>query len=311
MLGQQLHARPPVQLPVYVIAFARTLPTLLFFTTLAFCLVLLTRVLVLGAGLAGLLWFGLYAGKALYPPVFRIDLSQNALVFLGLTGAALLAMLYGYQGQRRARGAVGARALGLALFLSLAATAVHASWAALALPGKTTAVRSWKRLANKHRDGRGPTPNFAWVDQNGKRVSLAGLRGRPALVVFLQPKDGGAAALLSRLERLPRELAAEEIQTLPVFLSEDLNDARDLAALARVTSPVVTDWGRPGPAEFVAADPGSAIAWSLGVTATPLAVLLDDTGRVVRRGLPLDEANWDTLKLEIPRALAGEPEEEE
>jgi len=313
MLAQLIHAKPPVQPLVYLIAFARSLPTLLFFTTFAFCLVMLTRVLVLGAGLAGLLWFGLYSGKALYSPVFRIDLSQNAFVFLGLTGAALLAMLLGYQSQRRARGGVAGRVLGTSLVLALTATAVHASWAALALPGKTTAIRSWKRLAVKHRDGRGPTPNFAWVDQHNRRVSLAGLRGRPALLVFMQPKDSGAAGLLARLAALPKEkeLAAEELRVLPVCLSEDLNDARDLAALARFTLPVVTDWGKPTGADFLASDPPSAIAWCLGVSATPHAVLLDDTGRIIRRGMPLDEANWDNLKLEIPRALDGEQEEKE
>jgi hypothetical protein len=148
------------------------------------------------------------------------------------------------------------------------------------------------------------------VDQHDKRVSLAGLRGRPALLVFLQPKDGGATALLARLAQLPKDLAAEEIQVLPVFLSEDLNDGRDLAVLARVSLPVVTDWGRPSTGGFAASDPGSAMAWSLGVSTTPLAVLLDETGRVVRRGFPLDEANWDSLKLEIPKALAGEEEGE-
>jgi hypothetical protein len=304
MLGQRLHAKPPVQPLVYLDAFAHTLPAILFFTTFAFCLVVLTRVLVLGAGLAGLLWFAVYSGKALYPPVFRIDLSQNALVFLGLTGAALIAMLLGYQARRRARGASMTRVFACALFLSLATTAVHASWLALAFPGKTSAVRSWKRLVSKHRDGRGPVPNFAWVDGAGERVSMAGLRGRPALLVFLQPKDSGASALLGRLSRLPQDLAEEEIQVMVVCLSEDLNDGPDLARHAGASLPIVTDWGRPAGGEFDPADPVSAVAWSLDVRGTPLALLLDDNGRILRRGFPLDEPNWDSLKLEIQKSLA-------
>lgn len=305
MLGQRLHAKPPVQPAVYFTALGHTLPTLLFFTTLAFCLVVLTRVLVLGAGLAGLLWFGIYSGKALFPSVLRIDLSQNAPVFLGLTAAALLGLLLGYGQHRRARRAPEGRVLAWALTLTLAATTIYGSWSALALPGKRTAVRTWKRLVNKHREGRGPTPNFAWVDRTGKRVSLAQLRGRPALLVFLQPKDGGALPLLTRLARLPAELPEEGLQVLAVCLSEDLNDGADLARFARAEVPLVTEWGRPAGGEFDRSDPPSAMAWSLGIGTTPQSLLLDETGKIVRRGLPLDETSWDNLKLEIPKALEG------
>lgn len=303
MLGQRLHAKPPVQPEIYLAALGHTLPTILFFTTLAFCLVVLTRVLVLGAGLAGLLWFGIYSGKALFPSVLRIDLSQNAPVFLGLTAAALLGLLLGYGQHRRARGALSGRVLALALGLVLIATTVQASWSALALPGKATTLRSWKRLVAKHREGRGPTPNFAWVDRAGKRVSLSELRGRPALLVFLQPKDGGALPLLSRLAQLPAELPEEGLQVLAVCLSEDLNDGTELARFARADVPLVTEWGKPTGGQFNPADPPSAMAWCLGIGATPQSLLLDETGRIVRRGLPLDEASWDSLKLEIPKAL--------
>lgn len=305
MVAQRLHAKPPVQPGIYFTALGHTLPTILFFTTLAFCLVTLTRVLVLGAGLAGLLWFGLYSGKALFPPVFRIDLSQNAYFFLGLTAAALLGLVLGYQHRRRARGSLTGRVLALALGLSLIATAVHASWVTLALPGKTTSIRTWKRLVTKHGERKGPTPNFAWVDRTGKRVSLAGLRGRPALLVFLQPKDGGALPLLSRLARLPAELPEEQLQVLTVCLSEDLGDGADLARFAGADVPLVTEWGRPNGGEFDVADPSSAMAWSLGIGGTPGSLLLDEAGRIVKRGLPLDEASWDNLKLEIPKALEG------
>lgn len=306
MGAQRWHARPPVEPLVYLGSLARALPTVLFFTTFAFCLVMLTRVLVLGAGLAALLWFGLYSGKSLYPPALRIDLSQNAPVFLGLAGAALLGMLLGYQSRRRARGTLTARVLALGLGLCCSATAVHASWISLALPGKTTATRSWKRLTARHRDERGPVPNFAWVDTTGKRVSLAGLRGRPALLVFFQPKDGGVTALLRRLSQLPAELAEEELQVLAICLSEDLNDSRDLARLAGVNLPLVTDWGRPVDGEFNSADPPSAIAWCLNINRTPAALLLNEQGRIISRQLSLSEDAWDSLKLEIPKALAGE-----
>lgn len=305
MAGQKIHAKPPVQLEVYLLSFVRGLPPVLFLTTLAFCLVVLTRVLVLGAGLAGLLWFALYSGRSLYPSAFRIDLSQNAGLFLGLTLAALLAMLLGYQGRRRAKRAPATMTLAAFLALCTAGTAVYAGWLALAMPGKAVAAASWKRLGSRHRRG-APVPNFAWVDTRGRRLSLATQRGRPLLVVFFQPKDGGLPALLTRLSGLPAHFAEDELRVVGVCLSEDLNGAADVSRFARVEFPVVTDWGGPSIGEFNAREPHSALAWSLRINTTPHSLLLDEDGREIARGLPLDERSWENLKLEIRRALDGE-----
>lgn len=303
MAGQKIHARPPVQLEVYALAFVRGLPPILFLTTLAFCLVVVTRVLVLGAGLAGLLWFALYSGKALYPSVLRIDLSQNATVFLGLMTTALLGMLLGYQSRRRARRSLARPVLGTSAVLLFAATCIHAAWIFLALPGKASAAASQRRLRVRHRDGRGPTPNFAWVDSRGKRVSLAQMRGKPLFIVFFQPKDGGLTALLGRLSTLPADVEEPDLQILGVCLSEDLNGARDASRFATVKFPVVTDWGGVTAGEFNPREPHSVMAWSLEVNATPLSLLLDDEGKVIKRGLALDERSWDNTKFEIGKAL--------
>ncbi len=305
MAGQKIHAKPPVQLEVYALSFIRGLPPILFLTTLAFCLVVLTRVLVLGAGLAGLLWFALYSGRALYPSAFRIDLSQNAGLFLGLTLATLLGMLLGYQGRRRAKAAPATVALASLLVLCLTGSAVHAGWLALALPGKERVAASWKRLGNRHRRG-APVPNFAWVDTRGHRVSLATQRGRPLLMVFFQPKDGGVPAMLTRLSGLPAHFAQDELRVVGICLSEDLNGADDVSRLARTEFPVVTDWGGPSSGDFNVREPHSVLAWSLGINTTPLALLLDEDGREITRGLPLDERSWENLKLEIRRSLDGE-----
>ena len=101
MIGQAVHSKSPVEPLAYLRSLGRLLPPILFFCTLAFCLVTVTRVLVLGAGLAGLVWFGLHFGEDVLPTPLRIDLSQNNGVFLGLTVLALLVMLVGYRGTRR------------------------------------------------------------------------------------------------------------------------------------------------------------------------------------------------------------------
>jgi len=110
--AQHLEGKGAVEPLAYAHSVARLAPSALLLSTLAFSLVTLTRVLILGGGLAGLAWFVLYFGHAFYPTSLRPDLSQNAPVILGLTAALLLAMLAAYQGRRRAKGAVSTYLLG-------------------------------------------------------------------------------------------------------------------------------------------------------------------------------------------------------
>jgi len=310
MIAQMIHSKEPVLLLAYAQSFARLLPSVLFLTTLSFCLVSLTRVLVLGAGLVGLTWFILYFGQAYYPSALRIELSQNRFVYLGLTAAVFLLLLLGNRGRRRAKRAKVTYGLATALAAILSLTVVHAAWVGLALPGKATAVGTWQRLQDATRRKSDPLPNFAWSDYRGRRVSLASLRGKPALLVFVQPKDGKLVALLGRLARLRTEFARDGLSVLAICLSEDLNGARDAAAIAGAQAvqglPIVTDWGQAVTGTFEATRPGSAISWALRVRGTPTAVLVGADGREVLRGLPLDETTWPDLKLRLQAALRGE-----
>jgi hypothetical protein len=309
MVGQKIHAKPPVLPLAYLQSLARLLPSVLFLATLSFCLVAATRVLVLGAGLAGLVWFILYSGQTYFGSVFRIELSQNAPVFLGLTATVLLVMLLTYRGRRRAKHAPATFVLALGVALVFLMTGLFAAWASLALPGKARAVASWKRLQDARRSKDDPLPNFAWVSLSGERASLASLRGKPALVVFFQPKDGGLVALLRRLSALHQELEPKGLGVLAVCLSEDLNGARHAAQLAGAGFPIVTDWGRPAASGFDRRQPPSVVSWALQVSTTPLALLVDAEGREKARGLPLDEASWPALKTRLRGALNGEDPE--
>jgi hypothetical protein len=318
MAGQQVHSQAAVVPAAYLQSLARLLPSVLFLTTLSFCLVTLTRVLVLGAGLAGLLWFALYFGTAYYGSVFRIELTQNRLVFFGLAASALSLMLLGYRGRRRAKRALATRALALLTGLLFTATMLHAAWASLALPGKARAAAAAKRLQGdespeglrtSYRKGE-PLPNFAWPDLHDRRVSLAGLRGKPALLVFFQPGDDGLVPLLQRLSALPDEFNEEELQVLGICLSEDLRGIRDAARLARASIPIVTDWGSPGTERFNPKQPSSVVAWLLEVRGTPAALLVDAEGREVTRGIPLAEAGWKEMQDGLRDAIRGEPQEE-
>lgn len=305
ILGQVIHSKSPVLPLAYLLALGRMLPGILFLTTLSFTLVVLTRVLHLGAGLAALLWFALFSGQQYYPTVLRMELTQNAPVFLGLTASLLLGMLLGSQARRRARKAPQAAVLAAATGLAVAGAVVAAAWTHLALPGKHTAAASWKRLPRRQSNPARPVPNFAWLDTSGRRVSLAGLRGRPALLVFFQPRDGGLAPLLRRLTALRAELGAE-MTILPVCLSEDLEGARHALAVAGVDLPAVTDWGLPVAEEFDERRPGSVASWRLGIARTPAALLLAEDGRRLPGEPALDEAGWDDLKTRLRAVIDGE-----
>lgn len=316
--GQKIHARPAILPLAYLQSLGRLLPPVLFFSTLAFGLVSLTRVLLLGAGLAGLLWLVLQFGQVFYPTVLRMDLSQNGSIYLGLTGVVLLVLLLGSGGRRRAKHARLTYALAVAAGLALTVTCIHVGWAALALPGKETAVRSWERLhdyaaGTKRVTRRGePIPNFAWVDLDGRRVSFESLRGRPALLVFLEPRNGGLLPLLRRLTRLRVEFPPEKLGLLTIFLTPDLNAARHAAFLAHARTPIVTDWGSPAGSEFDLDDPPSVVSWALGINGTPTAILVGADGKERKRGLALDEENWEDLKRQLDAAIRSrdEPEEE-
>ena len=313
IIGQMIHSKNAVSLVVYATSFGRLFPSILLLGTLSFCLVTLTRVLVLGAGLAGILWFVLYFGRTFYSSALRLDLTQNRVTVLAFTAAVLLWMLAGYRGRRRAKKAPISYVLGWSAALLFTVATLHAAWAHLALPGKASTVEAWNRLGKLEVQDGQPLPDFAWTDQRGKRISLAGLRGAPALLVVLTPKDTGVVSLLERLARLQEEFTDRGLRVTAVFLSEDTVAAEDAVRQAGKKAAgvlaVVTDWGEPGEGEFDAARPTTVFGRKLEIGRTPAPVLLDEDGKVVKRDLPLDVAAWDDLREQLRDRLT-KPEAE-
>ncbi|MBV9865607.1 MAG: hypothetical protein JO316_09675 [Abitibacteriaceae bacterium] len=310
MIGQKTYAQNTLVPLAYLYSFWHLMPSVLFLTTLSFCLVVLTRVLILGAGFAGLLWFVLFFGHPYYPSVLRIELSQNRWVFNGLTGSFLVLMLLGYRGQRRAKRAPSTYGLAIASLLLFSVTAIHGLWIALAIPGKSSVVDDWKRLETAAKPKGEPLPNFAWNADNGQRISLAQMRGRPALLIFFQPKDSELLPLLNRMARLRTEFTADKLGLLGICFSEDLNGGDEAVRMAGTPAtqglPVVTDWGGITQGSFDARHPGSVVAWALHVRNTPAALLIGSDGREMTRDLPLDENSWTDLKLRLSSALKHE-----
>lgn len=307
LMGQQYYAQNTVLPLAYVYSFWHQLPSVLFLTTLAFCLVALTRVLILGAGLAGLLWFTLYFGQSYYPSVGRVELSQNYAVFMGLTASLFGLMLLCYQGRRRAKRAPITYSLAIVTTMLFGATAVHALWVALAVPGKGKTLDLWQRLQATNAKKGGVLPNFAWTDAQGRRISLAALRGQPTLLIFFQPKDSDLLPLLKRMARLRTDFAPSQLNLLGVCFSEDLRGGAEAMALAGVRPApgfaVVTDWGGAVKGNYDPHHPGSVVSWALYTANTPAAVLISSSGTEVTRDLPLEESSAADLKLRLAAAL--------
>jgi hypothetical protein len=311
IVGQMIYSKTGVNFAAYGQSFVRLFPSILLLGTLSFCLVTLTRVLVLGAGLAGILWFVLYFGRVFYSSALRVDLTQNSGTVLLFTAAILCLMLAGYRGRRRAKQAPISYFLGATASLLFVVGTLHTAWAHMALPGKASTLAAWERLGKLEVKAESPLPDFAWTDQRGKRVSLAGLRGAHALLVVLSPKDGGLIPLLGRLERLQSEFSPRGLRVAALFISEDTVAAEDAVALAgrvaKAELPVVTDWGENGLGKFDASNPTSVFANKIGITRTPTPLLLDAEGKVISRDLPLDPAQWDALREQL-RELLPDPD---
>lgn len=307
LVGQKIYAQNTIIPLAYVYSFWHQVPSVLFLTTLAFCLVALTRVLILGAGLTGLLWFTLYFGQAYYPSVARVELSQNAAVFIGLTLGLFTLMLLCYQGRRRAKRAPVTYVLASVTALIFTATAVHALWVALAVPGKAQTTALWQRLQARNPKKNTALPNFAWTDTQGQRVALAELRGAPTLVVFFQPKDSDLLPLLKRMAQLRTDFAPNQLNLLGICFSEDLHGGTEALNLAGVRPApgfhVVTDWGGAVKGDYDPHHPGSVVSWALHETNTPAAMLVSSSGTELMRDLPLEEASWTDLKLRLQTAL--------
>ncbi len=292
----------------YGLALLRIGPAVVLLATLSFSLVVVTRVLILGAGLAGLAWMVFFFGQAFFPTAGRLELEQNApQVWLGTAVVVILTLACHQRRRRKERSAVG-RALGWGAALLCIATGVRVGWAELALPGRSKTVAGYRRLRDGDRRATDPTPNFAWVDLVGRRHSIAGMAGKPALLVFLGPRDNGLLPLLARMDALQDEFRGRGLRTLGVFLSRDLTAARDAGWMAKTRFPLVTDWGGPSSGEFDQDDPPSVAAWAFRIDGTPKPVLLLPDGRRSRRDLSLEPDRFEELRQHVRAVLEGEEE---
>lgn len=304
IVAQEIHGKGAVELSAYGWSLLRVAPPILFLSTAAFGLVKLLRILVLGSGLAGIAWFVFIPGESYFPSSLWLRLSQNGIVFLGLTAAMLLLLLAGSQARRRHKRAATTYAFATLSGFIVVSVAVYAAWLAQAVPSSASAAAGWKRLNGGHPTPKDPLPNLSWIDNSGSRVSLSTYRGRVLLLVLVQPRDAGLLPTLQRIDGVRRQFSKGELGVLGVFVSEDLNASRDAGRLLHVGFPLVTDWGMLRSENFDPKEPTSLASWAYHAGHTPEAILVGRDGRELARDLPLDDE--DVLKAKLDAAVAGE-----
>jgi peroxiredoxin len=142
-----------------------------------------------------------------------------------------------------------------------------------------------------------PAPALTFTTVDGEHLTLAGMRGRPVLVVFWATTCGVCLREVPHLAALYRELAPRGLEVVAVAMSYDPPD-RVLAFRERL--------GMPYP---VALDlEGAARRAFGGVHATPTSFLVDAQGRVVYRRVGALDYPWLGEELRAMLAASAGPE---
>jgi protein SCO1/2 len=159
-----------------------------------------------------------------------------------------------------------------------------------------------------------PAPDFTLTDQDGRRVSLADLRGRLVVLDFIYTRCPGPCPTLTGVHAELQRRLPPALRERTHFVSISLDPARDtpeaLRAYARARGADLSSWwfltGAPE-----AVDPVLA---RFGVGRTPredgeidhriVTFLLDSEGRIARRWTGLDH-EADELLADLARVAGG------
>jgi cytochrome oxidase Cu insertion factor (SCO1/SenC/PrrC family) len=156
-------------------------------------------------------------------------------------------------------------------------------------------------------------PDFALVDQDGRPISLAALRGRPVLLDFIFTNCPGPCPILTGIHALVREGLSAPDRARVQFVSITLDPARDngptLRAYASARKIDTDGWSfATGPVEDVDA---VVRAYGVGSVRTPsgeiehtiATFLIDADGRIAKRYLGTSHAP-DEIRADIEQLLA-------
>jgi cytochrome c biogenesis protein CcmG, thiol:disulfide interchange protein DsbE len=147
--------------------------------------------------------------------------------------------------------------------------------------GVTTIGRAGTQVGN-------PAPDFQLPKIDGATVSLADLRGKPAVIVFWASWCSSCKEEAPRINALATEYAGKGVRVLGINVKDSLAGAEVGAKEFGIRYPV-------------ARDPEASVARSYGVRGTPTVIFLDRKGVVRYFGneLPHDYARiLDSLLAE-------------
>lgn len=110
-----------------------------------------------------------------------------------------------------------------------------------------------------------PAPDFRLQDLNGREVSLAGLRGRPVLLVFGTTWCPYCREEIPRIKEIHAKGRGKNLEVLNIYVNETEKKVREFAARYSLPYPVLLD--RDG-----------KVAERYQVRGVPMIVLVDGQG---------------------------------
>jgi methylamine dehydrogenase accessory protein MauD len=133
-----------------------------------------------------------------------------------------------------------------------------------------------------------PAPVFREIDiLNKKEITVADLKGRPSVLVFVSPSCAPCAALMPHLNAFQRTNDGKA--NILLFSQSEPQPCLELIQAHKLKLPVISD-------------PEGSISKAYKVHATPFAYGLDEEGLVRRRGIANDLQGLEALLEEAPSA---------
>lgn len=161
-----------------------------------------------------------------------------------------------------------------------------------------------------------PAPDFSLVDQNGKKLALADLRGRTLLVDFVYTQCNGPCPILTGLHaELLRSLdpaLRERVHFVSISLDPERDTPEALAKYARERGADLEHWsfltGPKGDVEEVVRRYGVGTLRAADGTIDHLVAsfVVDPNGKIARRWLGLDHTQ-DEMRADLARVAGVAP----
>jgi len=256
----------------------------------------------LSAAIIALYWILVLLGRDYLSRIFDFSLSQNAAVYLLLSGgivAASMAVARYRQGLSNAR----------RINVPLVAAALLVSGLLLAVrfvltrhdPPMSPHPLAQQVASQSIRSGR--LPGFWLNDQHGERIALSNYEGKCLVVGFWSPGQPDAAHVLGAWQRIHEEYGDKGVQVVAVCLSDDWSAGARFARSSRLSYPVVTDTGTHWAENL---EDSSPLAEAYEISSLPCTMVADRNRYLVQRLEAQGQAQYESINYAL-KGLLGTP----